>query len=676
MKCSINWIKDYTDVGIPVEKLAHRLTMAGMEVEKIEAVGKDKVFELEITPNRPDCLNMIGLARETAAVLNNKLRLPKTKKFRVPSKKADVTIKDAQDCGRYIGTVIRDVKVGPSPDWVQQRLMSVGLRPINNIVDITNFVLLETGQPLHAFDYDKLLGKKIIVRRARGGEKILTLDGEEKALDDSVLIIADDKRPVAVAGIMGGEETQVTEATRRILLESASFNSVIIRRATRLLGLFSDSSYRFERGVDIHNTAEATVRAVSLILEIAGGAVEQYKDLFPGKKVGCPAQIKVDLGQIKQALGAPLTAARMKTILTKLGCAVKAGKKNSFTVIPPSFRQDLRLPPDIVEEVARIIGYDNLPMALPSISYSSVPQDECRQFKLRIMDLLQGAGLHQVISYSLISREACTMSRLDPEKCLAVKNALTQDQAVFRSALIPSLLADAKLNLNRLEKDLRLFEIGHCYTAAGEQDVVGILLTGYRRADWRSAQKIGVDFFDLKGAITHLCSGLHCESPRFAISRDAIFCSGESADFFVSGRKVGKAGRVHPDILKDWDIRQSNVYYAQIVLDDLRPCVPDGRAYRPYSEYPAIVRDVSLAVAKDVPYQKARDIAVELGGDLLKEVNFVEQYLGEKIPAGQRGIVFSLVYRSSQRTLTEEEINKIHQAILDALSARLGAVVR
>ena len=676
MKCSLSWIKDYTDIGVPADKLAHRLTMAGMEVEKIESVGTDKVFELEITPNRPDCLNMIGLARETAAVLDKKLRLPKIKKLCFPSKKCDVTVIDPTDCPRYIGTVIKDVKVGPSPDWIQQRLRSVGLRPINNIVDITNFCLLETGQPLHAFDYDKLRGNKIIVRRARWGEKIVTLDGEEKTLDGSVLVIADDRRPVAVAGIMGGEDTQVTTATRHILLESAAFDSVIIRRAARLLGLSSDSSYRFERGVDIRSTADATLRAVGLILATAGGSVAQYRDSFSGKKTAQSVKMKMNAQAVCSALGARITAARMKTILKKLGCDVKSGPKDAFSVIPPSFRSDLKQSVDIIEEIARIIGYDNLPMSLPRVSYSSVPEDSRRQFRLRIVDILEAAGLHQVISYSLISREACEITRLSSGKCLAVKNALTQDQAVFRSSLLPGLLANLRLNLNRLEKDLRFFEVGHCYTAAGEQDVLGLVLTGRRWDDWRADPKAQIDFFDLKGVLTRLLSGLHCAEPKFESSRDPVFSGRESAVFSSSGHKLGKAGRIHPGILQAWDIRPQNIYYAEIALDDLRPCQPRSQTYRPYSEYPAIVRDVSLAVKKSIPYQKALDIAVEMGGELLQEVKFVEQYLGEKIPPGQRGLVFSLVYRSSQRTLTEDEVKQVHQAVLDALVRRVGAIVR
>ncbi len=678
MKCSLSWLKDYADIRVSADKLAHRLTMAGMEVEKIEDIGSDKVFELEITPNRPDCLNMIGLAREAAAVLNKKLRLPKKTKIRFPAKKADVTIQDKRDCPRYIGTVIRDVTVGPSPAWMQERLVSVGMRPINNIVDITNFCLMETGQPLHAFDYDKLQGNKIIVRRARSGEKILTLDGEEKDLDPSVLIIADVQRPVAIAGIMGGEETQVTERTRHILLESAAFDSVLIRRAVRALGLASESSYRFERGVDVCSTKAATARAVGLILDTAGGKVERIADCFASKKLCRPGSIAVDPQWVEESLGAVCSPAKMKTILKRLGCGVSSGKKQALRVVPPSFRQDLRREVDIIEEIARIIGYDNLPMSLPPVAYSLVPEDTRRQFKGAVIKNLQASGLHEVISYSLVSRDAVEATGLTPESCLGVKNAVTQDQALYRCSLLPGLLADIRLNINRQEKDLRFFEVGHCFTETGEEDWAGIIMTGQRSPDWRTTGRGEIDFFDLKGVVTGLMAGLHADKVRFEAQPVSVFSDQESAGLFLSGRQVGRAGRLHPDVLGKWDIRQQNVYYAEISLAALQKGVlrPRPRQYQPYSEYPAVARDVSLAVKNDIMYQQVRDICLGHGGELLQEVRFLEQYLGEKIAAGQRGLVFSLIYRSSRRTLREDEVNDVHQRVLDTLTQQLGATVR
>ena len=371
MKLSLHWLKDYVNVSASPDQLAHRLTMAGLEVEKISDVNGQKVFELEITPNRPDCLNIVGLAREVSVIYGKALKFPKAKKFIVPKKKSDVTIADKDLCGRYIGIVIRNVKVGASPQWLKERIESVGMRSINNIVDIANFCLMELGQPLHAFDLDKLDGHKIIVRRAKSGEALFTIDGDEPKLDPSVMVIADDKRPAAIAGIMGGKDTEVSSSTKNILLESAYFDQGAIRRAGRKLGLSSDSSYRFERGVDRDMVLGGALRAAALILELAGGSVDAYADIFPNAKKIQRKAVNVSLAGINALLGAEVSLKRCKFIMEKLGCKV-SGSKSALKVIPPVFRGDLKAEADIAEEVARVIGFDELPFSIPSIKMSNI----------------------------------------------------------------------------------------------------------------------------------------------------------------------------------------------------------------------------------------------------------------------------------------------------------------
>ncbi|MCK5581533.1 MAG: phenylalanine--tRNA ligase subunit beta, partial [Candidatus Omnitrophica bacterium] len=386
MKISITWLNDYIKTGVPVDRLIHKLTMAGLEVEKTETVAGDTVLELEITPNRPDCLNMLGMAREVSAILNKTVKKPSLPEIKYPKEKCPVEIVDKEGCTRYIGTVIKDVKVAKAPQAMQQRLAAIGLRPINNIVDITNFCLMETGQPLHAFDYDKLEGGKIIVRRAKKGETIITIDGELRELDPSVLVIADAKRPVAIAGVMGGQETEVTGKTKNILLESAYFDPVLIRRAARKSGLSSDSSYRFERGVDFQMVENGCTRAIALIQELAGGEIEQRQDLCLAKKKKVGKAVTVSLAQINGLLGAALTTTQCKTILKKLefdvvskkGQPLPGDRPQILKVTPPTFRNDIHQAVDVVEEVARVVGYDNLPLSLPHITVSNVPAKNTR----------------------------------------------------------------------------------------------------------------------------------------------------------------------------------------------------------------------------------------------------------------------------------------------------------
>lgn len=372
MKVSVNWVKEYVEFSASPAELAEKLTMAGVEVEAIEKVKGDTVFVCEVTPNRPDCLNMIGVAREFSALLNKTLRIPSTGHLRFPRKPAPVTILDKMGCLRYIGTLVKGVKIASSPPQISKRLEAVGLRTINNVVDITNFCLLETGQPLHAFDYDKLMGGRIIVRRAREGERITTLDGEERTLDSSILVIADQERPVAIAGIIGGKETEVTTSTKNILLESAYFDPVWIRQASRRLGISTDSSYRFERGVDREMVKGGADRALSLMMRWAGGRITHYRDVYPGKNKfnKTNGKISISIPEVNHFLGAQATQRQCIRILSRLGCHVVPQVKDRLFVQPPSFRSDLRQKVDIMEELARIFGYDRLSMSIPEIKIS------------------------------------------------------------------------------------------------------------------------------------------------------------------------------------------------------------------------------------------------------------------------------------------------------------------
>ncbi len=672
MKISLDWLKDYVALSVSPEKFAHRLTMSGLEVEKIEAVDGDTLLELEITPNRADCLNMLGIARETAAVFNKRLKYPRRKRLKLPTEKCPVTILDQSGCLRYVGTVITGIKVAPSPEWLQKRLLAIGLRPINNVVDITNFVLLETGQPLHAFDYDKLIDGKIVVRRARKGEQIKTLDAVERTLQDNILVIADAHRPVALAGIIGGEETSVTEQTKNILLESAFFDPILIRRAARALGVSTDSSYRFERNVDLQNVDTHAARAIDLIREYAGGTLEKHTDVFPGKRKIVKKEVSVRVEHINALLGSSFSSAQCKTILKKLEFTVKVKDRKVIQAIPPSFRNDIRRAEDLIEEVARIIGYDNLPESLPRMTISdAIIKDSRYIFRNNLRTKLLAQGLSEAVTYALIPQSSLVKVNLDQVECVRVKNPLTQEQEILRPTLLPNLLSVVRSNLNRGQKEIRLFESGKVYLRDGEQDVLAIIMTGMREYDWRSPQRTGEDFFDIKGVIESLGVSL-----RFVPSENKIFAAGQCVQIFSSGQKdvIGELGKVKKDILKNWDIKEDHVFFAEIRLNNLEKS--QARIYESVSEFPAVTRDVSLAVRQDVSFENIIETARQLGGSLLADIQFLEQYRGEKIPQGQRGLVFSLLYQSRERTLTEEEINSLHQRICQTIVDKFQARMR
>ncbi|MFA5260781.1 MAG: phenylalanine--tRNA ligase subunit beta, partial [Candidatus Omnitrophota bacterium] len=529
MKISVKWLKDYVSFQLPAEKLAHKLTMAGMEVEKIESVGDDVVLEMEITPNRPDCLNFQGIARELSAVLDKPLKLPKVKKLIYPKAKCDIEIIDQKGCGRYIGTLIEPVEVKASPSWLGTRLSALGGRLINNIVDITNFCLLETGQPLHAFDYDKLIGGKIVVRRAKPGETIVTLDGAERALDPSVLVIADAQRPVAIAGIMGGLATEVTAQTRRILLESAYFDPVLIRRASRLLGLKSDSSYRFERGVDFSTVEAGSARATALILTEAGGSVVARRDVNLGRIRGQGKSVTVKLTEINDLLGAELSVAKCRTILKKLGFRVSASGPGALKVVALSARADIKDPVDVIEEIARIVGYDNLPLTLPCIRAQNVPSQPEYPFAHKLRDIFIGQGYSETISYSLVSQTFLDKSGLSHLPAVRVKNPLSLDQEFMRPALFPSLLGIIRGNIHRGQKDNKIFEIGKVYLGQSEHKMLAVMASGAADRDWRILKNRTGDFYDLKGALDQMLVRLGLPAVVYESCEDPLFKKGTGA---------------------------------------------------------------------------------------------------------------------------------------------------
>lgn len=646
------------------------MTMAGLEVEGVATFGSDTVFEIEVTPNRPDCLNTLGLAREVSAITDRDLKLPALR-HQPDLGQVDITIENKEDCGRYIGTLIDGVSIKPLPVDKTMLLQALGLKTISNVVDITNFVLFEYGQPLHAFDADKLEGGKIVVRRAKKGEKIVTLDDVERTLDESILVIADARKPVAVAGIMGGRDTGVTAATKRVLLESAHFDMGLIRRAARKLGLASDASYRFERGVDFATIETSSDRATDLVLALAGGKVLARRDVCPREKKGAAAAIKVASADIQKLLGATIELSKAKKILERLGCKVDQGV-NAITVVPPGNRNDLNIKEDIIEEVARVVGFDNLPMSLPSVGAINIPVDLHKEsFNGRVADGFITQGFNEVLTYATISRPALERTGY-AGKAIAIQNPMSAEQELMRPTVLANMLLVVQSNMNRGQKDLRFFEIGKRYLPGGERWTLGVIMTGRREGDWRKGRREALDLYDLKGAIETVLARQRVTGLGFSAGEGAAFEPGQTAVVSLNGVAVGMMGRLADGVLANFDIKKAQVYFAEIDLEAAAGAAVPRAKFEALDEYPSVVRDVSLAV-KDVAFEDLRAVCVAGGQGLLRKVELVEEYRGDKIDKGQRGLVLSLTYQAKDRTLTEDVVNPLHEAIVLKLVENFGA---
>ena len=680
MKTSYNWLKDYVNIKLSPEELAHKLTMAGLEVTSIEKMGDDAIMEFEITPNRPDCLSVIGIAREAATVTGKKL---KTKKSKLKSQdlkiKPQVEIRDKDLCPRYTARIIEGVKVGPSPQWLVDRLEGMGLRPVNNVVDITNFCLFELGQPLHAFDYDKIKGRKIIVRRAKEGEKIVTIDGEQRVLSKDMLIIADTERAVAIGGVMGSLNSEVTDSTRNVLLESAYFNPVSVRRTSRRLGLISESSYRFERSVDPGGITPASDRAASLIAELCGGKIGPIKDV--GKSDPKERKISLRTSRLNAILGLEVLQSIIEKILTSLQLKVKSSAKDKLSIGVPSFRQDLKSEIDLIEEVARIYGYDRFPSTMPTTTMVDHHTQGC-EFERVVNNLLRETlvsfeGINEIITYGLISRKALEGIDVDPEKTVSIKNPLGLEQEIMRPTLMPGLLNTISRNLNNRQKDQKLFELGKAYFKAKgafkEEDRLIIGLTGMASAGWLGRKKVNILY--LKGIIESLFDKLEID---LSVDIGKIFPVLERrVPLKVGSVEIGFLEEVSKKLLSAFDIK-TEVFICEIEVPKITPFIKlkMEKRFSEITKYPSATRDLSIIVDKIVLSEKVASIIKSAGGDLVKKVDLFDQYSGKQIPAGKRGLSYSIEYQAQDRTLTDGEINRLHSEIRNAITRQLGARIR
>ena len=687
MKVQVDWLKEYTEIDVPTDELGHVLTMAGLEIESHETVElpdgeKSEVLELNVTPNRGYCLSHIGVAREVSALLNKSLKLPGPLKT-LESEWGTVAVEDRVSvenlepelCPRYCALVIENVKVGPSPKWLKDRLTAIGLRPINNIVDITNFVMMEYGQPLHAFDRDLLAGNKIIIRRAKKGEPFASLDGTELKLEPDALVIADGEKPVALAGIMGGINSQVSETTSHIVLESACFNPATVRQGSKKYGLRSDSSYRFERSVDLNGVVSAQARAALMMKELAGGGICLGRvDIYPetGKSINIPLRV----GRVNQLLGASFNSEQVRDLLSRLGMEVLSQPENMEVKIP-SFRPDLLREVDLIEEIARIDGFDKVDTVYPVAGVRPVRISPRQNIAKKVREVFCCAGFAETVHYSFIERAYAEefKTAFASEQVIALKNPLSSDYDTMRTSLLPGLLKTAGLNLSKGQKPLKLFEVGSVYSSDStglrtEKAVLSAIVLGpYEPTPWKPRGG-EYDFYDLKGTLETLITHLHLKLEIFPDSKPFLL-PGKSVRVQIDDRELGYMGQMTPEQNL---VAELNVYALELDLGALEKS--SSLRFQPIPKFPETYRDISILVDRSVTSQKAADLILKTGCPLIQKVDLYDHFEGKKIQADKKSLTFALSFQSAERTLSDNEVNPLFEKIVQTLKSELGASLR
>jgi phenylalanyl-tRNA synthetase beta chain len=653
-----------------------------------EALGAtDQILVLELTANRADCLGMIGVAREVAAILDAPLTVkPISLRESGPPVEslAQVEIVATDLCTRYAGRVVRGIKIGPSPQWLQRRLKAAGVRPISNIVDITNYVMLEYNQPLHAFDLDRLAGGRVIVRRARPGEKITTLDGVERVLTGESLLIADPTGGQCVAGVMGGNNSEVTDRTVNLFLESAYFDPGSIRKTNKALEMHTEAGLRFERGIDPNGAVMALNRAAELIeLLNAGQVARGYIDQYPQPVT--PVAIAATCDKINRWLGTELDPALIQKYLERVNFTVAAAENGAIKVTVPTYRRDVSHMADLAEEVARLHGYDRIPLTLPP-SRTVGKRTALQQFQFDLRRLLQGVGLSEIITSSLNAKDMAAKLGIDDESHPFVKTVdlmapLSEEQAVMRTTLANGMLEALAFNAKRHQTDLAFYELARVYlpregeALPAEPLHLALGLTGRRQETGWNQPAVAYDFYDLKGIWELIVGKFALPEPEWRRSRQPFLHPGQAADLRINGQCVGYLGRLHPRIQEAYGLTQA-VYLLEVDLTLLASGRCPEIAFVAPGKYPAIQRDLALVLPAEIAAAEVMAQIKECGGHLVETVELFDVYQGDQVPAGHRSLAFSLSYRSAERTLNDNEINQMQTELLQKLNAKYGAVVR
>jgi phenylalanyl-tRNA synthetase beta chain len=670
MIVSWNWLSQYVRLDMPVEMLAERLALTGLNHESTEDVGGDLAIDLEVTSNRPDCLSHIGVAREISVVFGKGLCVPNPRPETAgPSVETitNVRVEDPDLCPRFTARVVTGATIKESPWWMRKRLETLGVRPISNVVDVTNYVMFECGQPLHAYDLDTLSGRRLVVRRARAGETLVAINNKTYELTTEMLAIADAQRPVGLAGVMGGLDTEIGPKTKNILIEAARFDAMNVRKTGRALGLNSAASYRFERPIDPERTEWASRRCAELILETAGGT------LHPGViDVGVPSPppgtVTLRLDQIPRVLGIAIDAETVATILMALGLQPVGETFSSLAFVPPSWRSDLTREIDLIEEVARIHGYEHIPEDRP-VPLARSSRGRRERIDSEIRSAMTGMGFDEACTFSLVATpdwERQPEGELLPP--LKVEHSTRKREVTLRRSLTPSLLAARGYNEAHGVADAAFFEIANVYLPRSGRPIP--------EESVHLAMVSGHDFLGLKGMIEALLDRLHVHGQVEARpSEHSPFVKGRQADLFLGNLSLGTIGEVDPAQLESYGLRSrcSAVELEFSTIDRLADLVPQNR---PLPIFPAVERDLSLVVDRSLPWSELADTARKAAGSSLESLSYLDAFAGGNLPEGKHSLHFGLTFRNAERTLTGEEVEKAVQSIVDACSSRFGATLR
>ena len=696
MNISYNWLKDLIEIDLAPELLAEKLTRVGLAVEGVHPHGDDYVLDIDLTSNRPDCLSHLGVARELRVITGNEI---KTGNYQpeppYPAALASgiVKIEDPDLCHRFTARVINNVKIGPSPEWLVKRLEAIGERAINNVADITNYVMHELGQPMHSFDLDKLAENRIVVRRAMAGEKIKTLDEVERRLDETMLAICDAEKPVAVAGVMGGFSSGISEQTANVLLEVAYFKRESIRHTSRTLNLTTEASYRFERGVDVQNLINASNRATDLICELAGGERGEFIDVYPTPFIAKEMESSDISGAVKRLTGLEVDTQECVRILNALGILAKEQSqienRKSNVFVSPSWRHDIAIEEDLVEEVARHVGYENIADELPpAFGAGEYQPNEMRKAHLR--QSLTDLGFDEAISYSFIDTSFDEPFETVPgviddttdEKFVTLQDSVIEGAVRMRPTLLPGLLDAVRTNFNHHRRDISLFEIGKAFGARGgedhlpyERELFSLVVTGGEKLEERATPLRQLDFFDAKGALESALDAAGVSGVEFTTEDVKHLRNGQAAAVLLNGKNVGFLGRLSDEIAASYKFRQP-IFVAEVDLQTLLAANTMPVVYRPLPKYPAIVRDVSLLARRNISFGEIHDAIVDQGVELLRKVEFVDVYEGKGMADDERSITIRLTYRNDERTLVEQEVDELHQQIIARLESEIAVKQR
>ena len=679
MRISINWLKDFVDVDISVSRLVDTLNTIGMLVDSWEEQKGDFILELETYANRPDTLGHIGVARELAVALDLSLKekdWPLTEVDENSSDNIDIEIYDDDLCPRYCGIVVKGVNVGPSPEWLIEKIEAMDLSSINNVVDVSNYVLFATAQPIHMFDISKLVGRKIIVRRAKKGESFRSLEGEDVSLSPDMLVIADEQKPVALAGVIGGENSAVTETTRDILIECAHFDPVSVRKTGKKTGIQTDASYRFERGSDISFPPKAALMAASLLTEFGGKATKGVVDVFPKPRKNKTVMLRQR--RVSELLGVDIKSNFIVETLSKLEFSLEKKQPGVWQVQVPFFRIDIEREADLVEEIARFYGYENILSLFPPLTAMEPPPDPRKRQIQRFRQMLFHYGFDEVVNYSFADPE--NEKRFQSgRKAITIRNPISTKASLLKTILLEGLLENVAWNLNRGADGIHIFEVGNIYfwdeNACCEQLSLGIVTAGYLGMNTWQEPRIQSNFFHLKGACEAILSLLRYEPVVFLPGQHSSLEKESALSILLKGKKIGCIGTVRRDICNSFSVKEP-VWAAELNLSGIFQKQPRPFEYIPVIKYPKVVRDISFIADRKISYQEIKQMLEELSIPNLERFELYDRFTGVSIPGGKVSLSFRFLYHHPQRTLLAEEVDGFQEKIIKTLSSKFGFQLR